>query len=294
MATKKPLTKRNADNEQVVSIAPNKGDKKTFYTYNWADRTTWYSQAVRQQVTASHITGTGEDYQNYSLGGNCMIDAYHGKITQEDFLKDADGYSYRLQVSVNGTASTEEDPHYGAGHGDFKANYISGTIRFHNALSASDEVTATYHKESGSLWILKPDQGKIVEITRVEVQFSEDIVLHDSIVFQGYGMVNHFAPQLTPTPYPSGTLIPLGDPDVYKTMADYYNDANGAFPVIPALGGNGWRGFPVEVHSFPWQYQTATRIEASKGMEVRIKLDHDEPFSGSSATATFYCLIEDE
>jgi len=44
---------------------------------------------------------------------------------------------------------------------------------------------------------------------------------------------------------------------------------------------------------YPWDYQAVTVLEASKGMQVEISLEHDTTFSGH-ATATFYCLEYDE
>lgn len=292
----KVIVPETPDNIQYVSVVPNKGSKTTLFTYNWCDKTTWFKQATyKQGITAS----TG-DNQTYTLADQFLIDTYHGKITQEDFLVPESGSNtYRVKVRVNGEEKTEQDPHYGGNHGDYVINYASGTIQFHSALSGSDEVVADYYAASGSCWVLKPDHGKVLEIVSVEVQFSQDVDLQDSIHFQAYGMVNHFAPQLMEPPptgssLPSGTLIPLGEPDIYKTMFDYYNDANGAYPVIPAIGGSSWRGAKKDVYSFPWKYQTVSRILSSKGMEVRINLEHDTPFGGDSATATFYCLVTDE
>jgi len=106
--------------------------------------------------------------------------------------------------------------------------------------------------------------------------------------------VDVFAPQYTPTPYPSGTLIPIGSPTIYKTMMNYIDEANGAMPEIPPMGGAGWRGTSQAVQIFPWRYQAMTELVSSYGMEIRIQLQHETPFGGDVATATFYCLSEPE
>ena len=62
----------------------------------------------------------------------------------------------------------------------------------------------------------------------------------------------------------------------------------------PAIGGPGWRGCQVPITVFPWNYQAAMSLSSAAGMEIRINLEHDKPFGGSYATATLYCLSEDE
>lgn len=281
---------RTYDGKRIQSSWPAEGGKKTFVTHNWCDKTTWYEGSIYVQSGSASNSG---DNLEYTLPHTYLIDTFHGNITQEDFLVPSTGSnSYRIKVRVNGVEKTEQDPHYASGS-DYTIDYISGTVNFLNALDPVDLVEVDYYYASNSIWTLKPDEGKILKVIRVEVQFSKDVLLKDSIKFQAYGMVNHWAPQYTPTPYPSGTIIPIGDPEVYKTMHDYYNDANGTFPEIGALGSGNWRGCPVSVCSFPWQYQTVTDVCNKKGTEIRIMLDHDEPFEGYSATATFYCLSID-
>lgn len=283
---------RTTDGKEVVTVWPAEGAKITFYSFNWADRTTWYYRAVR----VVDETATCEDpgtYTQYKVANPNLIDTYHGKISSEDFLADAQGNSYRVVVKVDGVEKTEQDPHLGSG-GDYTIAYETGVITFLSALTDSSVVKVTYHYENGSEWVVAPNPGKILKIRKVEVQFSEDIVLTDSILFQPYGPVEIWAPNLLDNPYPAGTKLPLGNPDVLKTMQDYVNDANGAFPSIPVLGGNGWRGTKSPIHIFQWDYQTLTEVSSAKGVEVRLKLEHDIPFEGSVGVATFYCLSEDE
>ena len=281
---------KSSDGKDIVVSWPTEGSKTTVISHNWADPTTWYSKSVR--VVDETCSAQGDGY-HYDMSHQHIIDLYHGKITGEDFITDSDGYSYRVEVKVNDEIQTEQDPHDGVG-GDFVIDYINGEITFTVQLQESDVVKATYHYENGSEWILAPDAGKVLKVSNVEVQFSADLELTDSVLFQAYGYVDVFAPQLVNNPFPSGTKIPLGNPDVYKTMQDYINDANGAYPMIPALGGAGWRGSKNAVYTFPWQYQAVTDVFSAYGMEVRISLEHDTPFNGESAVATFYCLSIDE
>lgn len=279
-----------ADKRLRVAVEKSDTTSKTLFSHNWCDRTTWYEQAVR--VVEEVATDRGAQ-TIYDLANTNVIDVYHGKISDEDKLLSPDGYSYRVSVKVNDTDGyTEQDPHYGSG-GDYTVNYADGYVTFLTALDAADEVKVTYHYENGSLFTIKPAAGKKLSIEAVEVQFAANVVLTDTTKFDAHGLVDVFAPQLTPSPYPSGTLIPIKE-KVYKTMADFQNDAIKAYPKYPALGGPGWRGMNTEIYVFDWDYLRGNILSSAAGMEIRVFLEHDEPFGGDFATATFYCVTEDE
>jgi hypothetical protein len=280
------------DGKDINAIWPTEGSKATLFTPNWCDRTTWHYKSVRvvDEVLDPQVIGV---FTTYDFLHQNVIDTYHGKISGEDYLKDSDGNSYRVVVKVNGVIKIERNPHFGTG-GDYTIDYPLGTVTFTLPLSENDEVKVTYHYENGSEWTIKPDSGKILKIGKVEVQFSEDVNLTDSVVFQLYGVVDIWDPQLVPNIYPSGTMIPIGDADVLKTIQDYINEANGSFPTIPIIGGNSWRGLSQKIQVFQWDYQSLTDISSKLRLEIRIKLEHDTPFNGTTATATFYCLSEKE
>jgi hypothetical protein len=217
-------------------------------------------------------------------------------MTGEDFLKDALGNDFRVKVKVNGSLKTEQNPHYGSG-GDYTVDYDAGTITFTSALNVNDEVKVTYHYATTCLLTIRPAPGKKLVVSIVEVQFSADVEIRDTVVFQPYGYVDVFAPQYLQAnggPYPSGTKIPLGNPVKYKSMSDYVNDALRAYPQYPAMGGEGWRGMPQPVYIMDWDYLRSKPLYSSAGMEIRIFLENDTPFGGYYATATFYCGTENE
>lgn len=276
--TDKPIKSPNG--YQQVSIHPPEDPGKTFYSPNWCDPSTWYMNAVRvvDQVLSEDVPLTVYKIPSWTSKMH-MVDTYHAKITGEDFLVDGDGYSYRAVVKVNDVVKAEQNPHLGSG-GDYTIDYDAGKVTFLNPLQAGDEVKMTYHKVdrtagdgSASEWIIKPAAGRILEVVKVEVQFSADVGLADTTVFQ---------------PYVGGG--PYGNPINYKSMWDFYNSANGCYPVMPALGGAGWRGALGPVYALPWMYQSVTALNSSYLSEIRICLEHDEPHTGENATATFYCL----
>ncbi len=296
--------RKTPEGKLAISSGPAEGDGPTFFSPDWTDPTTWYHNSTRVEDE----TPTTSDNITYQLlnwdATRHLVDTYHGKISGEDDLDDGHDGNYRVEVKVNGVDQTEQDPHVGSG-GNYTVDYNAGQIIFETQLQGSDAVLVTYFyvdrsngDGSASEWVLAPDPGKTLKITKAEVQFSKDIQLNDSILFQAFGLVEVFAPHLLdtatpPGPYPAGTKIPIRT-QKYKTMRDFYNDANGTYPELPALGGNGWRGMQQPTNTFPWVYQTVTDLHVAHGMEIRISLEHDTPFGGEFATATFYCISDDE
>lgn len=88
-------------------------------------------------------------------------------------------------------------------------------------------------------------------------------------------------------PYPSGTRIPLAS-SVYKTLDQIIDEAVGAYPSIPALGGS-VRGITQPRYGFPFRYGTVRRLHSTTGMSLEVRLDSDTKFGGERATATLYC-----
>jgi hypothetical protein len=219
----------------------------------------------------------------------------HGKITGERKLR----AQYQPVIKVNEVEKTENNP--GQTDNDYTINYVTGAVTFNVALAGGDAVTATYYYEDGSCWRITPDPGKVVRITKVEVQFSENIDLTDTVIFEPFGWVQVYAPPLwdgydPPGPYPTNTLIPLGSQSVYQTMQDYINEAELSYPSVPKMGGTSWRGMAGPLHIFQWPYAArgTTDLTSSTGLEIQIKLENNTPFGGDIAIATFYGTSEDE
>lgn len=259
--------------------------KKNFFTHNWADSTTWYTESVYVE----NEIPTTSDNVTYQLGHVNVIDTFHGKIFLEDFLKDSSSRSYRVLVKVNNVTKSEIDPHTESG--DFLVNYALGRIVFNSSLLPSDEVKVTYHYATTSAFYIRPDVNKKINISVAEVQFSEDIVLNDSIVFQVYGYVDVFAPHLVGA-LESGTKIPLEDPVIYKTISDFQCDAFKAYPSYPVISSSTWRGMNQKLMVFDWDYISSTSLFAKYGMEIKVSLEHDCAYGGSYASASFYCVSE--
>jgi hypothetical protein len=283
----KILEPKTLDGKLRATLEKPDGSRMNVYTHDWADKTTWYTDSIR--VTTESVQNNNNVYQ---LSHSYVIDSYHGKLTSEDFLKDSCNRSYRVLVYSSGTLLTEQNPHYGYG-GDYVVNYKSGSITAINTSSFIDPIQVSYHYATTSNFYLKPLPGKLITINQAEIQFSEDVEIKDTIVFQPYGKVEYFAPQYLGI-YPAGTPIPLGNPIKYKTVMDYLNESMRSYAQYPAFGGDSWRGVNKKSLVLDWDYVSAQSLYSSEGMYIKISLEHHEPFSGSFATATFYCVSENE
>lgn len=279
-----------------LRVAVEKTDlvKVEYYTVDWTDPTTWYPQATRHPDVEAVNSG---DNLTYDLVGHSnLIDLYHGKVNQEDFKLDGDGYSYRVSVVVNDGATdnpmTEKDPHTDVG--DYTVDYVNGSITFDSAQNPAHTVKVTFHKATSSRYDIIPPPGMVVFIEQIEAQFSSDMGMTDSVYFQPVGPVEIFAPQLVDNPYPAGTMIPLQDPLVYKTMRNFQTDCYRAYPTYPALSPSTWRGTQNPTIVFDWDYLGATPIHSNLGMEVWVYLEHDTPFTGEYSTAAFYCTMQED
>lgn len=284
---------KTLDGRPRQAVEKGTAGKLNFFTHDWSDPTTWYTESVR---AVDEIATDSGDHQKYVLAHSNVIDIYHSKIYQEDYLKDSAGNSYRIVVKLNDVVMTEQDPHYGTG-GDFVVNYAAGEINFISPCNPAHEVKVTYHYANGSMFVVAPTTGKQLSVDFVEVQFSDDIVLTDTVVFQPYGFVEAFAPQYCTTnggPYPPGTKIPLGNPLKYKSFTDFQAEATKAYVQYPAMGGSNWRASTQKLTIMNWDYLSSTVLKSSTGMEVRVFLEHNVPFGGWYSTATFYCRLESE
>jgi hypothetical protein len=295
LANKIPMvTPRTSDGRIRMTSEKPSSTRTNFYSHDFCDKTTWYTNATR---AVNEVATDSGDHLTYELAHQFVIDNYHGKITGEDTLKDASGNSYRVAVKVDGNIKTEQDPHYATG-GDYLIDYSAGTVTFFSELDPAAVVTVTYHYATNSKFVVKPVGGKKLILELAEVQFSADVNPLDSVVFEARGIADYFVPPAyigtAPGQIPSGTVISL-QTFVYKAISDFHNDAFRSYPTYPALGSEGnWRSQTQPVTVFDWDYLSSTALESSKGMEIRIYLQHDQPFGGYMATTTFYCKSEDE
>lgn len=281
--------KSTPDNKLVVSVWPTEGSRTNLISHNWCDPTTWFTSSVR----------ISEDLEPQSPGvyqtsHPNIIDLSHGKIFGEDFLEQIEGRPLKCIVSVAGQIRAEMDPDLLVG--DYTLDYRTGQLTF-TVDPAPGIVNVTYNYATDSRWYLEPADGKLLRLKEVEVQFSRNCSIRDTVEFQPQGQAQYFAPQLVaagvvgPEEY-----ISLSNAVRYKTMKDFLDEANGSLPPTPKTShaSPSWRDLPDEVITFPWNYQATINLFSSKKMRIQVRLLNDRPYEGSFATSTFYALSEVE
>jgi hypothetical protein len=277
------------------------GNPTDFISFNWCDKTTWFSASTRVNNEVLTDSGDGLTWNSVNAFWICVS---QGRIPQEHRL----AANYGVAITVDDVAVTEHtidaikawevsaDP--ADLDGDYMIDYDTGDVIF-KVSQAGKSVKATYSYATTADFYVEPLEGTTIRLTAVEVQFSNDITLTDSVRFDIEGFVEAFAPHLVDdvspnyvSSFPTGFRIPLGSPRIYQTMHDYIAEAQRAFPLIPALGGSGWRGMQHPVYVMRWPYQEdATRdLHSAMGMRIKISLINNTPFSGTMATATLYAV----
>lgn len=291
LVNKKANDRRTTDGRARIATEKSDVENTIVYSFNWCDKTTWYCESISvvDEVATVLVPLT---YTVYQVAHTNIIDTYHGKIPQETFLVDVNSVSYRVVVKVNGVPKVEQNPHLGTG-GDYTVDYALGRVTLLSALTILDEVKVSYHYANTSGFVIKPATGKTLRVDNVKIQLSTDVVLTDSLYSQPQGLVEVFAPQLMPG-VPAGTLVPLRNPVIYKTISDFQSIAMGISAPTTALGGGGWRGQSHQLIIVDLKNLTQQALIASKGMQLRLYLEHGVAFTGYCASATFFCLVENE
>jgi len=295
---------KNASGRLEVSSYPSAASRINFITHRWNDATTWYSES--QKIVDEHpapLNGKNQPFvegvdewngNRYQLSNVNIIDMSHGKIFMEDFEVAPDGGDYQVKVKVNGVERIEKDPD--SEQGQWSLDYSTGLLRMDPNLNHEDLLEVTYYHATSSKYTMRPAAGKTLELRNVEVQFTTDISITDTMQFEVHGYVAVFAPQLIGTPSGPASVfgphdrIPIKTAVRYKTLFDYANESNGVYPLIPGTTRKPlWRDSANDIITFPWNYQSSIPLYGDYGMEVVINLLNDNPFEGEFCTATFYC-----
>ena len=265
-------------------------DAPTIISHNWCDRSSWYEGST--QVSGETLSTA--DQVTYTSAHPHWIDLRDGRLTRAEGV--APNYVFSVYKNGNPVAFHDLD---GNG-GECTVNPEAGTVVFDSALDPGDVVTADYHYAGSSKQVIAPSPGKMLIVRTVEVQFSTDIDLTTTTVFEVVANVEAVAPHLLDTnggPFPAGTKIPVHSLR-YPRMDNFIDEAQEAYPTIPKLGGNSWRGMQQPIHVFRWPYikevGSPVLLYSSMGMELHMYLENDLAFNGHRATAALYAREDDE
>lgn len=297
---KTPAERRDAENTLIVVEQPRGGASINYYSPNLCDPTTWYVNTTFVQNYELTDTNDPTPLVKFQTSGDehvNWIDLLHGRLFQEDAVLAADtSLAPVIETSTDDFANTTIIPQVAWGStpqdaSECEIDFVAGTVTFGAALPASTKVRATFHKAPDTfIWTLAPNPGKRLKLSYAEVQFTDDVVMMSSIVYQTYA----YNPAGPPTP-----KIPVTAPPIkYKTWQDLMWEATGPFPTMSAVGGtsvkNGGRGIGSALHVIPFTYQAFRDVRASLGVELQVTLDSPGPYQGEFASCTFYCLEEPE
>jgi len=267
------------------------------FSHNWCDKTTWYTMAKREENKIIGI-GNGIDTAFVIEEDYPVIEIGRGKITDDHRLRDPDGNNYSVVVEVGTTTGgyttlAEREPFEEEG-GDFWIDYnnpgTEGTlIHFETPPAENENIRVTYYycdtdMPGHSAWYFMPPPGKKWVIDHVEAQFTSDVGLTDTIIYQAW--INHPLYGWMPVP---------GEEELRYHSAHNYDDyVRGSLPEVPAWGGDGPRGRHVAGRVVQWDYQSSIVLNASQLVAVRVWCKHDRAMAGGRVTITIYAMEEDE
>jgi len=315
----------DADGNQKIVQEPLSGSEAYFYSPDVCQETSWYENSI--VVTEQSLTDSSDHQTWNGPGGEIWIDLKHGKVMNEDVIVAATPtLALKVEVSTDGgtTWTPKTENTWGKEDGDYTADYANGTVTFNDALGATDQVRASYHKSCGAFqFTVAPAANKRLKLNYVEVQFTEDVAPTGAAMFQIWAY--------NPYDLPNKVMVAQR---VYKAMFNYHTESTGPFSPIPVQGprvvveatgltaiqekvqqgfrvtgtrhnGTDWvalmvgvdpaydRGLGHKVVTIPFNYLAYRDLRSSQGVEIRVVLENGA-FAGSKATFTFYCLTEDE
>lgn len=269
-------------NLQVSQYEP-EGTFSNVAGFNFADKTTWYIDAVR--VTGESPSLKSGETLVYELANDFAIDAMHGKITGErDYQVDVTQLlqgnyvksqsireSHGLVVYVNGSAVVEDT--------DFTVDYRDSEITFINA--PVGPVTVDYSYATTSNIYLTPQPGKILRARRAEVNLTANICMKP--IVREFQIFNPAIGQYVTLDY-----VVYDNP---YNIIDINNEGKGYIRKLD--------GMDDDMIIFPFDYIRSIDIKHSEGTRLKVSIENDQEFTTKDslpgrATATFYSAEEEE
>lgn len=274
-----PILDTQIINDPTVHVRkPSEGINRVWaISHNWCDKTTWFQRSVYVEDEA---VGIGDGAQTvFSLANDFVIDMTHGKVADEDLIVPHSSASWDPIVKIDGLIQVGRVPFASSG-GDYTIDYVAGEITFASAPGVGQQVLATYYYSpntpGSSIIEYSPPVGKKWLIDIAEVQFSKNIIMSDTVVWEVL----------------AGGM-PVAAPTIYKSFGNYLDTSYGSYPIIPALGGPD-RGLLEDTVVLRWEYVSSIVLLSSLGLTARVCLQNDIPYGGERATFTLYAAEENE
>jgi hypothetical protein len=298
------LDEKKDDQGRLITVPEmRRGEEVVITTHNFCDPVSWYSTSER--ITNEELT-SNDGYKWQSVNIN-WVDMVSGRVqndcrmrSYQQILNPQDPHGYLVNITVDGYQKQMRTPFMTTG-GDYEVFWDDGYIVSFEDWS-DKTVLASYSKSVNSTFILEPLPGHHLNIEGAEADFTQDVIMNDTLEYIVYGYADVFAPQLG---LPPGTRIPL-QTNKYKRIQQIFNEAIGIYPTSEIFGETEEkrnlsnkefrrvsRGLKSKIQSIPFRYGTVRELNSTYGLQLHMKLTHDIKYDGFLASCTFYCTIHE-
>jgi hypothetical protein len=253
---------------------PRRGTELIIVSHNYCDPCTWYTESIR----VNEEILTSEDGYTWNSVNPYWIDMVSGRMFKDYKTRELVDHKYDIVLTVDGYSKLYRD-YFSETGGDFSIFYEDGYIKSFEDWSGK-EIKCSYSYATGSAWSINPDFGTKIDIEQADVQFSSDVMMNDTVIFETL--------VYNPEDFPNKIVY---DTAYYKRVQNIIDEAIGAFPTISKLSPNA-RGTKYDTVEFPFKYGTVKTLDSSVGLELRIRLENNIKYGGSFCTASFYCTVK--
>jgi len=263
------------DKSPTIGIGPRlAGSELIRASHNFADRTTWWSEAGRSIDEALVDQGTGITWKS-ATAGRIWINIYAGKFLRDDALATTHNVVVKVdgvEQTMRGWFSDDWDP---VTPEDYYVDFANGAVVF-RVSQEGNSVVATYSYENGSSWFLQPSEGRVLYLEEAELNASSDVVINDAIRYD------------TEVYVPGVGWVEVASVR-YRTLWQIIQECRGNHVVLPALGGTK-RGIQHDVMQIPLIYVADKSLRSSDNVRLRVHLESNVEFGGEHGSITFYAL----
>ena len=253
------FSKKDSYGIQAVTIIPSALSAFDGVTYNFADETTWWQNAV---VVTDEILNTSD---------NLTFTFANSKIININEIIDLRGIPTNkiLVVKVNGTVVDQDNSTIAT------MNYQNGTITFTSSQSGNT-VTASYAyvdmtNNQRSTWTLAPASGTDVAITGAKIKISKNMMLSEPIILTVH---------INPAIIPGGIAAQRS----YRSLKDLIGFSS-EWEILPAIGG-----YTQDIIHLIYDYKGSIVLKADYGMYATLSLANNTVQTGEIALSTLQCI----
>lgn len=244
------------------SLVPLEASQKTFVSIDFTNKSSWWYDSADiedETLTTSDDLTFSSEHSDWINKGVIVDDHL---LTVTDFPPNGK----EVIIKVDDVEVTE----------GFTVDYAAGEVTFSSSQSGHT-VKASYSYAQSSIWEVVPQEGKVLRIRLVEVQFTKDLAMNGRTYFDV--MVNH------PT---YGWVVAASNQ--YKSVRDMVGRSNKGFS-LPACDN-----LTNELIILPWDYPAVIDLYYSldgfnePAMKLQMRIENDVVHSGEWGVVATYCL----